>query len=671
MTPLFGREAQLAQWDDALTTGGALTLRGEPGIGKSRLVTEFARIARCRGRTVLRGHTLTEALLPVTRRGWPDLPACYRDALGELVPEWRTGRPVPPDVLAEAVVRLLHTVNGVLLLDDTAVHPHLAASAAVVTTERTCAGPGLVPRLSDDAAAALVDALGGGPDVLDRAEGLPLAIVELCATGGCPALEAFTRTALAALSPAATEVAHAAAVIDDVLTWQEVQPLTGLDPDTVAAALDDLAAAHLVTGNRFRHGLIREAVLASASPTRAARTWVALGRHRLSRRSPLEASAAAARAVELAPTNDIRAAAVDTLTAALVELGRFDEALAHLATTPPTPDTRARAARCAVELGRFDEALAHLATAHTHAHAARFGDRRPTALRDGTGLLLAARQAMTGDPAGAVEPLTRLRRLPDWQWRADLELGVVDCLTVVSPFRLQQARPQARGALLALADHHLRTVAVLCGEPADLPPATADLWRALLAADLSGALHYADTLTSFPETRGVRALLSAVDRDDLSTAASLLDKGIGSWTNRGLARLAFGDERAWEDLDRSPFLAAVAAVVVQDASRATAAHGVFTSLGNNPWRRRCEKVMREAGIPIPRRGRGDASVPPHLRAFGITSREMDVLLLLANGATNAAIAVKLSVSRRTVDTHVRNLLAKTGSSRRTNLSALV
>ncbi|MFS8100564.1 helix-turn-helix transcriptional regulator [Lentzea alba] len=50
---------------------------------------------------------------------------------------------------------------------------------------------------------------------------------------------------------------------------------------------------------------------------------------------------------------------------------------------------------------------------------------------------------------------------------------------------------------------------------------------------------------------------------------------------------------------------------------------------------------------------------------------MDVLLLIAQGATNADIALKLSVSRRTVDTHVRNLLAKTGSMRRTNLSALV
>jgi DNA-binding CsgD family transcriptional regulator len=357
--------------------------------------------------------------------------------------------------------------------------------------------------------------------------------------------------------------------------------------------------------------------------------------------------------VNLAPGNDIRASAVDTLTTALVELGRFEEALARL---PLTPETRCRAARCAVELGDHAAAVAHL--------------READAL-DGTELLLAAREAMTDDPANAVEPLTRLGSLPDWGWRASLELGIVDCLTVVSPFRLQQARANAQGSLRDLADHHLRTLAALCGDASDLPPATSELWQAFLAADTSGALHYADTLTSFPETHGIRALLAALERDDLAPASTLLDCGIGSWTNRGLALLAFGEPQAWTDLDRSPFLAAVAAVLVRDVTRLQSAHGTFVSLDNNPWRRRCEKVMRETGIPVPRRGRGDASVPSHLRTLGVTSREMDVLLLIAHGATNAEIAVKLSVSRRTVDTHVRNLLAKTGSTRRVNLSALV
>ncbi|MDT7788644.1 MAG: hypothetical protein QOF58_7063, partial [Pseudonocardiales bacterium] len=232
VTPLFGRDDQLARWHDALASCRSLAIRGEAGIGKSRLVAEFATIAQSSGFTVLRGRALTDALLPVTRRGWPELPACYRDALGELVPEWRTGNPVSSDVQAEAVVRLLHTINGVLILDNAPAHPHIAANAVLVTTERTSTGADLLPRLTEDASRALISSLGGSPSVCERAEGLPLAIVELCATGSSPTIDAFVASTLALLDPAAAEVAHAAAVIDDVLTWQEVQPLTTLDPDT-------------------------------------------------------------------------------------------------------------------------------------------------------------------------------------------------------------------------------------------------------------------------------------------------------------------------------------------------------------------------------------------------------------------------------------------------------
>ena len=42
-----------------------------------------------------------------------------------------------------------------------------------------------------------------------------------------------------------------------------------------------------------------------------------------------------------------------------------------------------------------------------------------------------------------------------------------------------------------------------------------------------------------------------------------------------------------------------------------------------------------------------------------SSREMDVLTLVAQGMTNAQVAARLSLSTRTVDHHVANLLAKT------------
>jgi len=73
----------------------------------------------------------------------------------------------------------------------------------------------------------------------------------------------------------------------------------------------------------------------------------------------------------------------------------------------------------------------------------------------------------------------------------------------------------------------------------------------------------------------------------------------------------------------------------------------------------CRDLLRRAGAPT-RRGRGDASVPPALRSLGVTSREMDVLRLVADGLSNADIAQRLYLSPRTVETHVSSLLARTG-----------
>ena len=69
------------------------------------------------------------------------------------------------------------------------------------------------------------------------------------------------------------------------------------------------------------------------------------------------------------------------------------------------------------------------------------------------------------------------------------------------------------------------------------------------------------------------------------------------------------------------------------------------------------------------RGRGRATVPAQLRTLGVTSREMDVFLLVAGGRSNADIAEKLYISPKTVDTHVASLIAKTGQRSRRELVA--
>ena len=53
----------------------------------------------------------------------------------------------------------------------------------------------------------------------------------------------------------------------------------------------------------------------------------------------------------------------------------------------------------------------------------------------------------------------------------------------------------------------------------------------------------------------------------------------------------------------------------------------------------------------------------------LTARERQVALLLADGLANRAIADQLTVSERTVESHVRNLLTKLGLTNRTQVAA--
>jgi DNA-binding NarL/FixJ family response regulator len=92
----------------------------------------------------------------------------------------------------------------------------------------------------------------------------------------------------------------------------------------------------------------------------------------------------------------------------------------------------------------------------------------------------------------------------------------------------------------------------------------------------------------------------------------------------------------------------------------------FEQGGDAQLARICRDLLRRAGAPT-RRGRGGSTVPPDLRARGITSRELDVLTLVEDGLTNAAISQRLFLSPRTVETHIANLLLKTGVANRQEL----
>jgi DNA-binding NarL/FixJ family response regulator len=65
----------------------------------------------------------------------------------------------------------------------------------------------------------------------------------------------------------------------------------------------------------------------------------------------------------------------------------------------------------------------------------------------------------------------------------------------------------------------------------------------------------------------------------------------------------------------------------------------------------------------------EAAPPTSANEDDLTSREVEVLRLIAIGRTNADIATALAISLNTVATHVRSILAKTGCSNRTEAAA--
>ena len=89
---------------------------------------------------------------------------------------------------------------------------------------------------------------------------------------------------------------------------------------------------------------------------------------------------------------------------------------------------------------------------------------------------------------------------------------------------------------------------------------------------------------------------------------------------------------------------------------------VFDRNGLHDFAARCREALREIDAPVPRRS-GGSVVPTELAALGITSREVEVLSLIAAGLSNKEAAERLVISVRTVDKHVERLLMKAGTNR--------
>ena len=190
---------------------------------------------------------------------------------------------------------------------------------------------------------------------------------------------------------------------------------------------------------------------------------------------------------------------------------------------------------------------------------------------------------------------------------------------------------------------------------AKLLPAQVEIMLAV--GDVQGARDAADELTEIAGAYQTPALRAVADH---ARGAVLLAEGDA----RAAVVALRGAWQAWRELE-APYEAARVRVLVGLGCRALgdeeaaameldAARSVFAQLGAAADLVRVEALAhREAAW----------------KAHGLTERELQVLRLVATGATNHAIASQLFVAEKTVDRHVSNIFTKLGVASRAAATA--
>jgi ATP/maltotriose-dependent transcriptional regulator MalT len=200
------------------------------------------------------------------------------------------------------------------------------------------------------------------------------------------------------------------------------------------------------------------------------------------------------------------------------------------------------------------------------------------------------------------------------------------------------------------------------------------------AGEVSERLKRAGLLAAY-----VEIMLAVGDSEQAHSACSELGEIADSYESamltamvdqaRGAVDLAEGDPRSalvplrhawqlWHDLE-APYEAARVRVLVGLACRALgdddtagmeleAARAAFAQLGAVPDLAQLDSLGTSADV---------------FDAHGLTTRELQVLRLVAAGETNKAVAAELVLSERTVDRHVSNIFAKLGVSSRAAATA--
>jgi DNA-binding CsgD family transcriptional regulator len=173
---------------------------------------------------------------------------------------------------------------------------------------------------------------------------------------------------------------------------------------------------------------------------------------------------------------------------------------------------------------------------------------------------------------------------------------------------------------------------------------------------------------------------------------------LGAWLDQARAELAgrgshdatevWGELASrWETLS-CPYFAAGAryrqadALLTSTGGRATRdrsaaaemlrdALGTADALGARPLRRDVLDLAQRARLAVAAEpGEPEDDAPDEPLPFGLTTRELEVLRLVADGRSNGEIGAQLFVSRKTASVHVSNILRKLGAANRIEAAAI-
>ena len=100
------------------------------------------------------------------------------------------------------------------------------------------------------------------------------------------------------------------------------------------------------------------------------------------------------------------------------------------------------------------------------------------------------------------------------------------------------------------------------------------------------------------------------------------------------------------------------------------AHATALELGARPLREQLEALARRARIDLAVTAAADHPAQPATARFRLTTRELEVLALLAAGRTNRQIADELFITEKTASHHVSNLLGKLEAATRVEAASI-